>query len=70
MKPAKRRWLAASESVKAKAIEIAGGEDLLALLIAKDLLEDSGRGIPPALEAEIRDCSSRTVRRDNKKNVK
>ena len=66
MDPAELRWLAASEKIRAKAIEIAGGEDFLALLIAKDLLKDSGQQIPRELEAEIRGISSRTVRRHEK----
>jgi hypothetical protein len=67
LKPSKLRWKIATPEIRAKAIELAGGADALALLLAKDLLKETGEKLSAEIEADTLGISASTVRRRKKR---
>jgi len=65
--PAKLRWLIATPEIRAKAIEFFGGEEALALQIAKDLREDTQQKISAEVEAKTLGVDPGTIRRRKKR---
>ncbi len=66
MNPAKLRWKIATPEIRARAIELAGGADVLALLIAQDLLKETSAKLSSEIEAESLGVSKRTIQRRKK----